>query len=129
MRENALTAFGGALAIGVLSYLLSDGTLLGYSATPDFGYSLTESGYSINAGGRVELPQDSLAFVLDGGARKASTATSAISAIHRGGKWQGDIFAAAFSEKVQGETADYDLSLSANCDGRHLEVVSPADCD
>ena len=46
VREHAWTAFGGALAIGVLSYLLSDGTLLGYSATPDFGYSITESGYS-----------------------------------------------------------------------------------
>ena len=41
-----------------------------------------------------------------------------------GGKWQGDIFAAAFSEKVQGETADYDVSLSANYDGGIWKVVA-----
>ena len=58
VRDNAWTAFGGALAVGVLSYLLSDGTLLGYSATPDFGYSLTESGYAVNAGGRVDFRKD-----------------------------------------------------------------------
>ena len=58
VRDNAWTAFGGALAVGVLSYLLSDGSLLGYSATPDFGYSLTESGYSVNAGGRVDFRKD-----------------------------------------------------------------------
>ena len=56
--------------------------------------------------------------------KEASTAISAISAIPAGGKWQGDIFAAAFSEKVQGETADYDLSLSANYDGRNLESIA-----
>ena len=52
--KTPLTAFGGALAIGVLSYLLSDGTLIGlFAATPDFGYSHNRKRlFCTTAGGR-----------------------------------------------------------------------------
>ena len=123
VRENALTAFGGALAIGVLSYLLSDGTLLGYSATPDFGYSITDSGYSVNAGGRVDFHKDRWHLYWTAGQQSVNGDFGDFR-YSSGGKWQGDIFAAAFSEKVQGETADYDLSLSANWTGG-IWKVSP----
>ena len=116
VRENAWAAFGGALAVGVLSYLLSDGTLLGYSATPDFGYSLTESGYSVNAGGRVDFRKARWHLYWTAGQQSVNGDFGDFR-YSSGGKWQGDIFAAAFSEKVQGKTADYDLSLSANYDG------------
>ena len=123
VRDNAWTAFGGALAVGVLSYLLSDGTLLGYSATPDFGYSLTESGYSVNAGGRVDFRKDRWHLYWTAGQQSVNGDFGDFR-YSSGGKWQGDIFAAAFSEKVQGETTDYDLSLSANYDGG-IWKVSP----
>ena len=123
VRDNAWTAFGGALAVGVLSYLLSDGTLLGYSATPDFGYSLTESGYSYNYGGRVDFHKDRWHLYWTAGQANANGDTSDFR-YSSGGKWQGDIFAAAFSEKVQGKTADYDLSLSADY-GNGVWKLSP----
>ena len=124
VRDNAWTAFGGALAVGVLSYLLSDGTLLGYSATPDFGYSLTDSGYSLNAGGRVDFRKDGWHLYWTAGQQSVNGDFGDFR-YSSGGKWQGDIFAAAFSEKVQGKTADYDLSLSANYDGG-IWKLSPA---
>ena len=123
VRDNAWTAFGGALAVGVLSYLLSDGTLLGYSATPDFGYSLTESGYAVNAGGRVDFRKDRWHLYWTAGQQSVNGDFGDFR-YSSGGKWQGDIFAAAFSEKVQGKTADYDLSLSANYDNG-IWKVSP----
>ena len=124
VRDNAWTAFGGALAVGVLSYLLSDGTLLGYSATPDFGYSLTESGYSVNAGGRIDFRKDRWHLYWTAG-QESVNGDFGDFRYSSGGKWQGDIFAAAFSEKVQGETADYDVSLSANWTGG-IWKISPA---
>ena len=116
VRDNAWAAFGGALAVGVLSYLLSDGTLLGYSATPDFGYTLTESGYAVNAGGRVDFHKDRWHLYWTAGQQSVNGDFGDFR-YSSGGKWQGDIFAAAFSEKVQGKTADYDVSLSANYNG------------
>ena len=123
VRDNAWTAFGGALAVGVLSYLLSDGTLLGYSATPDFGYSLTESGYSVNAGGRVDFRKDGwhLYWTAGQGSVNGDFGDFRYSS---GGKWQGDIFAAAFSEKVQGKTADYDIVAVGELRRRHLESIA-----
>ena len=103
---------GGFAVFYGMSYFLGGDILY----TPDFGYSVTENGYSINGGGRASFRKDGWHFYYSakqtnrdgefGDLRYAS-----------GGKYTGDIFTAAFSESVSGKTVNYNVSLSADISG------------
>ena len=122
--SNAGAFIGGVAVVGGLIWLLSDGGEEGtVSFSPEWNHSITESGYSANVGGRMDFRKDEWTLY------SAVSQTNANGDFgdfrySSGGKWQGDIFAVAFSEKVQGETADYDLSLSADWTGG-IWKVSP----
>ena len=121
---SAGAIIGGVVAVGGLIWLLSDGGEEGtVSFSPEWNHSITESGYSANVGGRMDFRKDEWTLY------SAVSQTNANGDFgdfrySSGGKWQGDIFAAAFSEKVQGETTDYDISLSADWTGG-IWKVSP----
>ena len=54
---------GGIVVVGGLVWLLSSGGEEGeFNFSPDFGYSLTESGYSANVGGRADFRKDNWHF-------------------------------------------------------------------
>ena len=115
--DTALYIGGGVVAVGLLAWYFWDGNPLAFSFSPDGDYEMTESGYSYHAGGRMDFRQDEwhlywTANVGDKGLGYAS-----------GGEWQKDIWRAAFSERVAGEVADYNFSLSAKYDGGVWEVA------
>ena len=95
-----------------------------FSAAPDFGYSITESGYAYNYGGRVDFRKDRWHLYWTGGGANTNGDFGDFG-FASGGEYKTDLWSAAFSEKVRGETADYDLSLSAKYESGIWEL-SPA---
>ena len=79
--EDALIAYGGVFGVVLAAHFLWDGNPNAFAFSPDVGYSLTENGYSYNYGGRMDFRKDSLAFILDCGARKRQRRLRAIFAI------------------------------------------------
>ncbi|MGI9296924.1 MAG: hypothetical protein ACR2QC_03390 [Gammaproteobacteria bacterium] len=114
--ETAAYIGAGMLAVGLASYFLWDGNLLAFSFSPDYGYSITESGYAYNVGGRLDFHQgDFHSYYAVGQAN--SDGDFGDFRYESGGKYAADFWTAAFSETVQGETADYRFSLSADYSG------------
>ena len=108
---------GGIVVVGGLVWLLSSGGEEGeFNFSPDFGYSLTESGYSANVGGRADFRKDNWHFYYSANQQNAN-GNFADFRYTSGGKYTADFWTATFSESVAGETADYDFSLSANLTG------------
>ena len=111
---------GGVAVVGGLIWLLSSGGEEGeFNFSHDFGYSATKSGYSANAGGRMDFRKDNwhLYFSGDGNANGEFRYQS-------GGSYTADFWTAEFSESVSGKTADYDLSLSSDF-GSGIWKLSP----
>ena len=115
---------GGIVVVGGLVWLLSSGGEEGeFNFSPDFGYSLTESGYSANVGGRADFRKDNWHFYYSANQQNAN-GNFADFRYESGGKYTADFWTATFSESVAGETADYDFSLSANLRGE-IWKISP----
>ena len=116
VADNAIVGLGGAAAVAAAAYYLSGGNFGLFAATPDFGYSITDSGYSVNAGGRVDFHKDRwhLYWTAGQGSVNGDFGDFRYSS---GGEYKADIWKAAFSESVNGEVVDYDLSLSADWTG------------
>ena len=123
VQDNAIVGLGGAAAVGVAAYFLSGGNFGLFAATPDFGYSLTESGYSINAGGRVDFRKNRWHLYWTAGQQSVNGDFGDFR-YSSGGEYKADFWTAAFSEKVQGDVVDYDVSLSANY-GESVWQISP----
>ena len=106
----------GIFIIAAAATYVAGGDFSLFSFSPDFDYSITESGYSANAGGRMDLRKDKWHFYYSA---KQANANGEFADFRytSGGKYTADFWAAAFSESVAGETADYDFSLSANLTG------------
>ncbi|MGI9296598.1 MAG: hypothetical protein ACR2QC_01710 [Gammaproteobacteria bacterium] len=121
--EMAAYIGGGMLAVGLASYFLWDGNLLAFSFSPDYGYSLTESGYAYNIGGRLDFRQENFHSYYAVGQANANGDFGDLR-YESGGEYTADFWTAAFSETVQGETADYRFSLSADYKGG-IWKVSP----
>ena len=118
--SNTGAIIGGVAVVGGLIWLLSSGGEYGeFNFSPDFGYSATESGYSANAGGRMDFRKDNwhLYFSGDGSIDGKFRYQS-------GGSYTADFWTAEFSESVSGKTADYDLSLSSDF-GSGIWKLSP----
>ena len=105
--------FIGGAALFALYALGSADDASGFSVSPDAGYSIDESGYVYNYGGRADFRKDNLHLYWTAGQGGADGDFR-----YAGGlNYEGDFWTAAFSERVQGETLDYDLSLAAKYDG------------
>ena len=106
----------GIFIIAAAATYVAGGDFSLFSFSPDFDYSITESGYYANAGGRMDLRKDKWHFYYSA---KQANANGEFGDFRytSGGKYTADFWAAAFSESVAGETADYDFSLSANLTG------------
>ncbi|MGI9298493.1 MAG: hypothetical protein ACR2QC_11450 [Gammaproteobacteria bacterium] len=119
--EMAAYIGGGMLAVGLASYFLWDGNLLAFTFSPDYGYSITESGYAYNVGGRLDFRQDKWHLYYAAGQANANGDFGDLR-YESGGEYTADLWTAAFSETVQGETADYRFSLSADYNGGIWQV-------
>ena len=105
---------GGVVAVYIgINYLSGNFAADDFSFSPDFGYRITESGYSANAGGRMDLRKDELHLY---SIAKQTNANGEFGDFRytTGGKYTADFWTATFSESLQGETVNYDFSLSAN---------------
>ncbi|MGI9297385.1 MAG: hypothetical protein ACR2QC_05725 [Gammaproteobacteria bacterium] len=121
-RDLAVIGLGVGV-VGFMAAYLSGGDFSLFNFNPDFGYSLTESGYSVNAVGRLNFRKDRWHLYYAAGQENANGEFGDFR-YESGGEYTADLWTAAFSETVQGETADYDFSLSADYGGG-IWKVSP----
>ncbi|MGI9297706.1 MAG: hypothetical protein ACR2QC_07390 [Gammaproteobacteria bacterium] len=121
-RDLAVIGLGVGV-VGFMAAYLSGGDFSLFNFAPNIGYSLTESGYSVNAGGRLNFRKDNWHLYYAAG-QANSNGEFGDFRYESGGEYSADLWTAAFSETVQGETADYDFSLSADYKGG-IWKVSP----
>ncbi|MGI9298481.1 MAG: hypothetical protein ACR2QC_11390 [Gammaproteobacteria bacterium] len=103
----------GVFVVGLAAYYLWDGNANAFAFSPDVGYAVSESGYSYNFGGRLDFRQDNWHLYYAAG-QANSNGEFGDFRYESGGEYSADFWTAAFSETVQGETADYNFSLSAD---------------
>ncbi|MGI9298257.1 MAG: hypothetical protein ACR2QC_10205 [Gammaproteobacteria bacterium] len=121
-RDLAVIGLGVGV-VGFMAAYLSGGDFSLFNFAPDYGYSLTESGYAYNVGGRLNFRKDNWHLYAAVGQANANGEFGDFR-YESGGEYTADLWTAAFSETVQGETADYDFSLSADYKGG-IWKVSP----
>ncbi len=114
-RDLAVIGLGVGV-VGFMAAYLSGGDFSLFNFAPDYGYSATESGYSVNAGGRLNFRKDGWHLYYAAGQENANGEFGDFR-YESGGEYTADLWTAAFSETVQGETADYDFALSADYHG------------
>ncbi len=114
-RDLAVIGLGVGV-VGFMAAYLSGGDFSLFNFAPDFGYSATESGYSVNAGGRLNFRKDEWHLYAVAGQGNANGNFGDFR-YESGGEYAADFWTAAFSETVQGETADYNFALSADYKG------------
>ena len=123
-RAESINTATGLLAVGVIAVFLAGG-VPSFNMSPDFGYSITESGYYANIGGRADFRKDNWHLYYTAN-QTNSGGEFADFRYTSGGRYNGDLFAAAFSESVAGETANYNFSLSADWTGQNPHInVNP----
>ena len=110
----------GVFIIGFAASYIAGGGFPIFNYSPDFAYSITESGYYANVGGRADFRKDNWHLYYTAN-QTNSGGEFADFRYTSGGRYNGDLFAAAFSESVAGETANYNFSLSADIDGRLVD--------
>ncbi|MGI9297516.1 MAG: hypothetical protein ACR2QC_06425 [Gammaproteobacteria bacterium] len=121
-RDLAVIGLGVGV-VGFMAAYLSGGDFSLFHFAPDYGYSATESGYAYNVGGRLNFRKDRWHLYYAAG-QANSNGDFGDFRYESGGEYTADLWTAAFSETVQGETADYDFSLSADYHGG-IWKVSP----
>ncbi|MGI9297203.1 MAG: hypothetical protein ACR2QC_04805 [Gammaproteobacteria bacterium] len=114
-RDLAVVGLGLGV-VGFMAAYLSGGDFSLFHFAPDYGYSFTESGYSVNTGGRLDFRKDRWHLYYAAGQENANGEFGDFR-YESGGKYSADLWTAAFSETVQGETADYNFALSADYHG------------
>ncbi len=120
-KKSGQHALGVGVGLGVLVYLYSwhyyDGDIGGlFNFSPDYGYSVTESGYSYRYGGRLDFRNDDLHLYWKAG-QANSNGDFGDFRYESGGEYTADFWTASFSEVVRSEESDYDFSLSADYRG------------
>ncbi len=121
-RVKSINTATGLLAVGVIAVFLAGG-VPSFNMSPDFGYRITESGYSANVGGRADFRKDNWHLYYFANQTNANGEFEDFR-YESGGKYTADFWTATFSESVSGETADYNFSLSANLQNR-IWKISP----
>ncbi|MGI9297034.1 MAG: hypothetical protein ACR2QC_03950 [Gammaproteobacteria bacterium] len=114
-RDLAVIGLGVGV-VGFMAAYLSGGDFSLFNFAPDYGYSLTESGYAYNVGGRLNFRKDGWHLYYAAGQANSNGEFNDFR-YESGGKYTADLWTAAFSETVQGETADYNFALSADYKG------------
>ncbi len=114
-RDLAVIGLGVGV-VGFMAAYLSGGDFSLFHFAPNIGYSATESGYSVNTGGRLNFRKDRWHLYYAAGQANANGNFGDFR-YESGGEYTADLWTAAFSETVQGETADYDFALSADYHG------------
>ena len=110
----------GVFIIGFAASYIAGGGFPIFTYSPDFGYSITENGYAANIGGRADFRKDNWHLYYSANQTNAN-GDFADFRYTSGGRYNGDLFVATFSESVAGETANYNFSLSADVDGRLVD--------
>ena len=113
----------GVFIVGFAASYIAGGGFPIFTYSPDFGYSLTENGYSANVGGRADFRKDKWHLYYSANQQNAN-GNFADFRYTSGGKYTADFWTATFSESVSGETADYNFALSANLRGE-IWKISP----
>ena len=115
-----------AAGVGVIGFFLAyaAGDASNFAFSPDVGYSIDESGYAYNYGGRLDFNKDRWHLYWTAGQANTNGDFGDLR-YSSGGSYAADFWTASFSEKVSGDAADYDLSLSAKY-GDGVWEVSPA---
>ena len=113
----------GVFIVGFAATYISGGGFPIFTYSPDFGYSLTESGYSANVGGRADFRKDNWHLYYSANQQNAN-GNFADFRYTSGGKYTADFWTATFSESVSGETADYNFSLIRKFARRNLENIA-----
>ena len=123
-RAESINTATGLLAVGVIAVFLAGG-VPSFNMSPDFGYSITESGYYANIGGRADFRKDNWHLYYFANQTNANGEFDDFR-YTSGGRYNGDLFVATFSESVAGETANYNFSLSADWTGQNPHInVNP----
>ncbi len=120
-KKSGQHALGVGAGLGVLVYLYAwhyyDGDIGGlFNFSPDYGYSVTESGYSYRYGGRLDFRNDDLHLYWKAG-QANSNGDFGDFRYESGGEYSADFWTASFSEVIRSEESDYDFSLSADYKG------------
>ncbi|MGI9298552.1 MAG: hypothetical protein ACR2QC_11755 [Gammaproteobacteria bacterium] len=120
-KKSGQHALGVGAGLGVLVYLYAwhyyDGDIGGlFNFSPDYGYSVTESGYSYRYGGRLDFRNEDLHLYWKAG-QANSNGDFGDFRYESGGEYSADFWTASFSEVVRSEESDYDFSLSADYRG------------
>ncbi len=119
-KNEADYATGAGIVSGVVGVILAlhywGGDANAFAFSPDYGYSITESGYAYNVGGRLDFRQDEWHLYYAAGQRNANGEFGDLR-YESGGEYAADFWTAAFSETIRGDTTDWRFSLSAKADG------------
>ncbi len=120
-KNSGQHALGVGAGLGVLVYLYAwhyyDGDIGGlFNFSPDYGYSVTEGGYSYRYGGRLDFRNEDLHLYWKAG-QANSNGDFGDFRYESGGEYSADFWTASFSEVVRNEESDYDFSLSADYKG------------
>ncbi|MGI9298245.1 MAG: hypothetical protein ACR2QC_10145, partial [Gammaproteobacteria bacterium] len=126
-KDEADYATGAGIVSGVVGVILAlhywGGSADAFAFSPDYGYSITESGYSYRYGGRLDFRKDEWHLYSAAGQGNANGEFGDLR-YESGGEYSADFWTAAFSETLRGETADWRFSLSADYRGG-IWKVSP----
>ncbi len=119
-RDEADYATGAGIVSGVVGVILAlhywGGDANAFAFSPDYGYSITESGYAYNFGGRVDFRKENWRLYSAAGQGNANGDFGDLR-YESGGEYTADFWTAAFSETIRGDTTDWRFSLSAKADG------------
>ena len=117
-NETEVAIFG-AVGIAMAAFAIVDFFHNGrpadaFAFSPEFNYSISESDYFVRAGGKIEYAvNEKLRMQWSAGQTNTGGDFGDFRYLSKA-EYKTDLFAAAFSESVAGETADYDFSLSAD---------------
>ena len=124
-NETEVAIFG-AVGIAMAAFAIVDFFHNGrpadaFAFSPEFNYSISESDYFVRAGGKIEYAvNEKLRMQWSAGQTNTGGDFGDFRYLSKA-EYKTDLFAAAFSESVAGETANYNFSLSADVDGRLVD--------
>ena len=117
-NETEVAIFG-AVGIAMAAFAIVDFFHNGrpadaFAFSPEFNYSISENDYFVQAGGKIEYAvNENLRMQWSAGQTNTGGDFGDFRYLSKA-EYKTDLFAAAFSESVAGETANYNFALSAN---------------
>ena len=106
----------GVFIVGFAASYIAGGGFPIFTYSPDFGYSLTESGYSANVGGRADFRKDNWHLYYFANQTNANGDFGDFR-YTSGGRYNGDLFVATFSESDCRRYGELQLFAVGGLDG------------